>query len=200
MTRKRSAVRREEILSAAAAEMRERGLGNVRVVDVAARLGVSQALIFYHFETKERLITEAFEYHETQFLAQMDAIVARSSPAAERLRAALRLYAPSGNAPGWILWFDAWATARRVPELRKILHELDARWRGGLSKIIADGVAEGNFRCDDPDGAAARIIAYFDGLSVALVARQRSLTKKQALRWLSTSVCGELGLESFELN
>jgi AcrR family transcriptional regulator len=200
MTRKRSATRREEILQAAAAEMLECGIGNVRAADVAARLDVSQALIFYHFATKERLITQAFEYHETQFLARLDAIVGRSSPAPVRLRAALRLYAPSGGAPGWILLFDAWATARRVPGLRKTLRELDARWRAGLAEIIVDGVAEGTLECADPDGAAARIIAYLDGLSVALVARQRNLTKKQALHWLSAAIRDELGLESFTLD
>ncbi|WP_036324556.1 TetR/AcrR family transcriptional regulator [Microbispora sp. ATCC PTA-5024] len=194
MARKRPEARREEILTAAVAEVLERGLANVRVADVAARLDVSQALVFYHFETKERLVVEAVAHAAQQDLAQLTAVTARAASARERLRAALRLYAPSGTAPGWTLWIDGWAASLRMPELRRILREIDTRWREEITGLIAEGVRAREFRCDDPEGAAARIMAFLDGLSVQLVARQRSLTKKQAMAWLSGLVAAELGV------
>ncbi|MGW0590800.1 TetR/AcrR family transcriptional regulator [Streptosporangium sp. NPDC002607] len=199
MARKRPEARREEILAAAMAEVLERGLASVRVADVAARLDISQALVFYHFETKERLVTEVFIYAAQQDLAQLAAIHTRSAGAPERLRAALRLYAPSGTAPGWVLWIDGWSASLRVPELRKILRELDSRWREVIADLIAEGVSAGEFRCDDPEGAAGRITAFLDGLSVQMVVRQRSITKKQAMTWLSRAVEDELGLAGFSL-
>ncbi|HKO84637.1 MAG TPA: helix-turn-helix domain-containing protein, partial [Actinomycetota bacterium] len=46
-------VRREEILRATCREVIARGFASTRVGDVAAALGVSTGLVFYHFTNKE---------------------------------------------------------------------------------------------------------------------------------------------------
>ena len=71
-TRRRVEVRREEILLAAIAEVERVGLAAVRVADVAAALGVSTGLVFYHFRTKDELVAEAFTYAVERDLAAMD--------------------------------------------------------------------------------------------------------------------------------
>ena len=58
MGRRRAEVRREELLQAAAAVVARQGFANTRVADVAAELGVSTALVFYHFDSKERLLSK----------------------------------------------------------------------------------------------------------------------------------------------
>ena len=103
MGRKRVELRREEILEAAVRQVQQRGLAATRVADVAAELGVSPALVFYHFDTKERLIAAAFEHAAQRDLQRLAAAAARGGTAAERLRAVLRLYAPTGTAAGWLL-------------------------------------------------------------------------------------------------
>ena len=62
MARKSAAVRREEILAATVEEIEATGLRALRVSDVAARLGLSASLVIYHFETKEALVAEAFDF------------------------------------------------------------------------------------------------------------------------------------------
>ena len=62
MARKKAAVRREEILAATVEEIESSGLRALRVSDVAARLGLSASLVIYHFETKEALVNEAFDF------------------------------------------------------------------------------------------------------------------------------------------
>ena len=44
------------------------------------------------------------------------------------MRRVVRLYGPTGDAPGWRLWIDAWALAQREPEIRTVLRHLDRRW------------------------------------------------------------------------
>ena len=54
--------RRNEILETTCLVVIERGFAATRVIDVAQRLGVSTGLIHYHFDSKDHLLAEAFEY------------------------------------------------------------------------------------------------------------------------------------------
>ena len=56
MARRKVEVRRDEILRATCDEVAKRGFARTRVADVAASLGVSTGLIFYHFESKDTLL------------------------------------------------------------------------------------------------------------------------------------------------
>lgn len=54
------AERREELLRAAVEQIEARGVAAVRIADVASALGVSNALVLYHFSSKEQLVAAAF--------------------------------------------------------------------------------------------------------------------------------------------
>ncbi len=194
MARRRAEVRREEILRAAAEVVARQGFARTRVSDVAAALGVSTALVFYHFETKERLLSEAFAMAADDDLARLAKAVSRKGSAASRLRAVLRLSAPAGEAPGWVLDIDAWAEALRVEEIREASIRLDRRWRAAIEEVVAEGVASGELTCPDPRGAAERIAAMLDGLAVATQVR-RSVSRALAGRWAAEFAEREVGLE-----
>ena len=55
-------VRRDASLAATVEVLDRGGLAATRVADVAAELGVSPSLVFYHFGTKDDLVAEAFAY------------------------------------------------------------------------------------------------------------------------------------------
>jgi AcrR family transcriptional regulator len=187
--------RREEILRAAVAQIAERGVGAVRVADVAAALEVSTALVFYHFRSKDRLVAEAFAYAARRDLDRLAEVAGSGGTARRRLVRALRLYHPSGSAaPGWRLWIDGWSAALRTPELRRVCKRLDLRWRDTIAEIIADGVAAGEFTCPDPAAAAWRITALIDGLAVQTTVHRGVLTRRQAEAWAYEQAARELGL------
>ncbi len=187
-------VRREEILTATLAEVDRIGLAATRVSDVAAALGVSPALVFYHFGTKDALLADAFAHAVERDLARLDAAVARGADSVDRLRRVVRLYGPTGAAPGWQLWIDAWALAQREPVIRTVLKRMDHRWRATLLAVIEDGAEQGAFACPDPQAAVARLSALIDGLSVANLV-YRSVSRADLRRWVTEAVAGELGLE-----
>jgi AcrR family transcriptional regulator len=193
MVRRRADVRREEILAAAAAAVARLGFAGTRVADVAADLGISSGLVFYHFDTKERLLSEAFSFAAERDLHRLDRAVAGRGTAISRLRAVLRLYAPSGHAPGWTLDIEAWAEAQRTPEIRDASRELDRRWRAAIERVVADGVAAREFQVDDPQQAVLRITALLDGLAVATQVRG-SLSRRDAARWAAEHAARELGV------
>ncbi|TDB72202.1 TetR/AcrR family transcriptional regulator [Micromonospora sp. KC723] len=200
MTRRAADVRLDSLLRTACDVIVERGLANTRTADVAQAAGVSQALVFYHFATKERLLAQAFAYAVEQDLARLDAVVRSSATPLAKLRRILRLYTPAGRSTSWSMWIDGWAESLRTPELEKVCRRLDLRWRQDLAAIIAAGVADGTFECADPAGAAWRINAVMDGLAVQLAVHDRVITRRQASEWIRLVAARELGLDPAQLD
>lgn len=198
MGRRKVEVRREEILATTIREMQRLGMDRTRVQDVAHALGVSTGLVFYHFDSKDNLLAAALAYAVEQDLARLDRALERQQTPMDRLRRVVAVYGPTGSAPGWTLWIDAWSTALRHPAIRRMLRTLESRWRDALCDAIRDGVASGDFTCPDPDAAAARINAQLDGLSIAVVV-YRSITKAQLREWIRVTVAAELDIDAKRL-
>ncbi|WP_030346835.1 TetR/AcrR family transcriptional regulator [Streptomyces sp. NRRL S-1022] len=189
------AERREELLRAAIGQIEARGVAAVRIADVAAALGVSNALVLYHFSTKEKLVAAAFGYAAEDDLAHLRKVVGRRTTALRRLRAAVRWYAPTGQAKGWRLWIEGWAVALREPALREVTRELDKAWKAAIAEVIAEGVTAGEFACADPAGTALRLTALLDGLAVQLTSYPGAVARSRAQEWVDDALARELGLD-----
>lgn len=189
------AERREELLKATVEQIEIRGASSVRIADVASALGVSNALVLYHFSTKEKLVAAAFAYAAEADLAQLRKLLARRTSAVRRLRAAVRWYAPTGQAKGWRLWIEGWAASLREPALREVAGDLDRRWKAELAEVIAEGAAAGEFRCADPESAAWRLTALLDGLAVQMTSYAGPLSRATMLRWTDEALARELGID-----
>lgn len=194
VTRRAGAMRLDLLLSTACDVIVERGLANTRVADIAAAAGISQALVFYHFETKERLFAEAFAHAAEREISRLEAIAGSGAPPLERIRKLLRWYATTGSARTWPMWIDCWAESLRVPELERVSRRLDLRLRDALTDVITAGVKDGDITCDDPAGAAWRIIALIDGLAIQATVHQRVLPRRQVAEWVRLAAARELDL------
>jgi AcrR family transcriptional regulator len=192
--RQQADVRRDEILRAAATVVSRKGFARTRVADVSAELGISAGLIFYHFDSKERLLSEAFLIASERDLAALEEVIAGSGSCAERLRKVLRLYQPSGDAEGWSRDIDAWAEGLYTEEIREVCRRNDIRWRAGLQRLVAEGVAAGEFHSDNnPQETALRIAVLLDGLAVASQVRG-TVSRGRARLWADEHAARELGL------
>jgi AcrR family transcriptional regulator len=192
-------VRREEILRAAVDVVNAKGFAESWVADIAQALGVSNALVFYHFETKDRLLSEAFSYAAERDLDRLAAITSSNASATKRLLRILTLYGPGPQAsPTWPLWIDAWAAALRMPDLQDVSRRLDVHWKDSVAGVIAEGVASGEFRCDDPGAAAWRITALIDGLAVQATVHKGTVSRARMTRWVQETAARELGLDQLD--
>ncbi|MCP3818276.1 TetR family transcriptional regulator [Streptomyces sp. A3M-1-3] len=187
--------RREELLRAAVEQIEVRGVDAVRISDVASALGVSNALVLYHFATKEKLVAAAFHYAAHGDLAHLHRLLNRRTTAVRRLRAAVRWYAPTGSAKGWKLWIEGWAAALREPALRDVTRDLDLQWKAALTKVIAEGTAAGEFPCPDPAAAAWRLTALLDGLAVQMTSYEGALSRTAMQEWVDDALARELGID-----
>ncbi len=189
------AERRQELLRAAIGQIEARGVAAVRISDVASSLGVSNALVLYHFSTKEKLVAAAFTHAAEDDLAHLRKLLGRRTSALRRLRAAVRWYAPTGQAKGWRLWIEGWGAALREPALREVTRDLDTQWKAAITEVIAEGVAGDEFRCPDPAGAALRLTALLDGLAVQMTAYAGAVSRARAQEWVDDALARGLGLD-----
>lgn len=177
----------------------QRGLANTRTADVASAAGVSQALLFYHFATKERLLAQAFAFAAEQDLSRLDGLLRSTAGPLDKLKRFLRLHQSGGRSTSWALWIDGWAEALRTADLERISRRLDVRRREVLTEIITEGVNEGAVKCEDPAAAAWRISAVIDGLAVQATVHERAVSRRQVTEWLRLCAARELGIDAEQL-
>ena len=136
-----------EILSAARAELTEKGYENFLPADVAARCGVSEGTIYRYFPTRRELLSRVAEDWFGEILA-VEPEIARRHDAYDQLRLLIR---------------HSLSVVRREPALtRFVLTELRAdpnyrstkvyalnrRFTSSVINLVKDGVARGAFRPD----------------------------------------------------
>lgn len=150
--------RRRRVLDAAARCFARSGFSRTRIEDVAAGAGVSRALVYHHFGSKEALARAVQDHMFDTWSAAVDEALAGASCAAEALAAWLHVNI---------------ADARRRPLLHAMLAE-DAsplladfevaaerameEWRGKLAALLERGVASGEFRADLDVPATAEVL------------------------------------------
>ena len=195
MARRRVEVRREEILRATCDEVAKRGFANTRAADVAGALGISTGLVFYHFDSKDALLSAAFAYAAERDLARLDAATHGPGSALARLATILRMYAPEESGAGWPLWVDSWATALRSKEMAEVSQRLDVRWKDTVADVIRQGVEAGEMSCADPNAAAWRITALLDGLAVQATVHDGVVTPEQVEAWVRVAAAAELDVD-----
>lgn len=176
--------------------MLERGLASTRVADIARATNVSGGLVHYHFATKDDLITEMLRSTSDAEVQRLREIAAEPGSAIQRLDRVLRFYIPASRSDqSWILWLDAWAVGVREESVRTILLELEGVWIDILGRVIAEGVAAGEFACDDPQGSAERIDGMLDGLVVRYTLHAGNMSRSRLLHHARVAAAREVGLD-----
>lgn len=154
-----SALTPQQILEAAEEVLRRFGPAKATVVDVARALGVSHGSVYRHFSSKAALRDAVTERWLAEVSAPLAAVAAEAGSAPERLRRWLDLLIMSKRKRAFddpemfATYLEIAADARDV--VKAHVNELT----GQLGRIIADGVAQGEFTAVDP-AAAGR--AVFD--------------------------------------
>lgn len=140
----------EAILDTAEEVLRRFGPAKASVVDVARALDVSHGTVYRHFSSKAALRDAVTERWLARVSEPLEAVVARRGRAPKRLHDWLVLLATTKQ-----------GMATGDPELFETFHELTLASRevvaahvehlaDQLARIVADGMAEGEFAKGDP--------------------------------------------------
>ena len=188
--RKTGLERREDIISATADILLAKGLAAATTRDVTGRLGVGAGLLSHYFTWAE-LRALAFErIVRTDLQLSLDA---QSTESAQRVRDDLISGAFGENAdPVWRVWIEASDLASSDAILAESVARCTDLWRQGLARLLERGSNEGDWLCDDPDGASWRLLALFDGLVGFVMIPNSKLTRGSATKHLAVAMAHEL--------
>jgi AcrR family transcriptional regulator len=167
------------MLTAAAEVIRERGLENARVSDVAERAGTSAPSVLYYFETKAELLKEALTSAEEQYYDELERELAGIESARERLVRIVAGGAGDGDYDA-SLWMELWARALRDPDLAATRAELDGRWRQAITDVVRYGQERGEFGPVEAEDFAMLLSSLLDGLAVQIALKDEEVTAQRA--------------------
>lgn len=176
---------RERIIRAAADCIADVGLAGVRMTMVAHAAGVSNALLHYHFDTRENLFSTVMRRSMQRLgMADLDEAGLQRLPPPERLCRMLISCLPSSPElrHDWLLWHELWSHALRDPELGKLAVELYAEMDEWLAGAIRDGIASGDFASDvGPLVTARAALALCDGFGLRVIMRDPAVPLEVAV-------------------
>ncbi len=155
---------RARILDEARALVRRHGAAKVNVTDISRALGISHTSLYRHFAAKADLIDAL----GAEAMAEDEAIAAdlagKGGPATARLEA-LAMTIHLRKCERFRTDVEVHALYERVARLRPdMVRGYAERMTGALATIIADGVAQGEFRADLDPMIAAGVVR--DALTV----------------------------------
>ncbi|MFC9559631.1 TetR/AcrR family transcriptional regulator [Agromyces sp. NPDC056965] len=170
------------VVDAATKAIAELGLANVRVSDIAERAGMTPGHVTYYFPSKTELLMLAIRQSEEALVEQVEVELDDIDDPWARLERLIDLSASNGRGDtGWILWFQVWSDAATDDTVAEVHNELDERWRGILTDVLAYGRERGAFAFDDLDTVSQLISATIDGLSIQLTVGAPNLDRARML-------------------
>ena len=148
----------DRILEAAEDVLRRFGPGKATVVDVARALGVSHGSVYRHFPSKAALRDAVTKRWLHRIMVPLAAVVEEDGPAPERLRRWLVLLTSSKRKrvlddPELFATYLALASDAREVVAAHVEELADQ-----LARIIADGIARGEFTPRNPAAAGRAVL------------------------------------------
>lgn len=158
------------ILAAAERVFAEAGLAGARTDAIAAAAGVNKALLYYYFQSKERLYEAVVENHLREFnRAVLAVLTAPGAPRAILLRYVnLHFDFVRARHPQALLFHQLMTTGGQ-PMQRLVRKYFPPRSRA-LHQLLVRGMREGDFRRVDPFHMSVSLVAlivfYFSAAQV----------------------------------
>jgi AcrR family transcriptional regulator len=188
-------VRRPEILATTVELVREQGLSNVRVIDVAERAGTSPTSVIYYFASKDQLFGQAVTDADAAFYAALRPELVRLESGVDRMACLI----VRSSLSEWPLWIDTWLLARQSADMRAAEWGFESSWCEILAETIRHGQQRGEFRPVDADDVAVRLAALSEGLAVHMVLEHPGRTRAHYVSMWLKACALELGCRESDL-
>lgn len=166
MSKSKAQRSRDKILRAATSVFAEKGFEAASMDDIVQASGVSKGGIYWHFKSKDEMIAAVFRELFEQEIEQMAALVVAGGSASDRLAQIMRASVADVQALDAELPFtlEIYAQAARQEALGEVLQAYFSRYHAMLTELVAQGVAQGEFRPVDPADTALTLMSLFEGL------------------------------------
>jgi AcrR family transcriptional regulator len=180
--------RRTQLIEATIETLAEVGYARTTLTAVARRAGLSHGLVNFHFETKERLLTETMLYLAEEYrLNWTAALNAAGSGANVRLDAMLRAdFNPDICTPARLsAWCSFWGEAQSRPFYQDNCGSNDAAYNRTLEGVCAALIEVGGY-AGDPARIARVLRVTIEGVWLDLMTMVAPYSRDEALATVMT--------------
>ncbi len=182
---KKSELTRSRILCEGRALVLAQGFGGLGLTELLTAAGVPKGSFYYYFASKEAFGCDMLNAYVGDYLAALDAIIARPLPANERLDSFFRaaLEGDAGSMADRCLVVKLAAEIADLSEdMRQILDEGVTAVCDRLARLLREGADDGSIVPQDDPGSAAALL-YSQWLGAAIIAKlsRRPQPLEQAL-------------------
>jgi TetR/AcrR family transcriptional repressor of nem operon len=156
---------RQRIIAQAAPLFNQRGYSGCSLNDIMEVTGLEKGGIYRHFESKEELAAEAFDFAWATASALRTHGLDSIPDPIERLKQHIARFGTRSSIPGGCpLLNTAVDSDDGNPVLRERVRKALRSWQASLRKILEEGIAQGTIHPDlDPEDIANHIIASLEG-------------------------------------
>lgn len=178
--------RKQQLLTAARAQLLEKGYGKTSVASIVRAAGVAQGTFYLYFDSKESAIRTLRVEVLHDLVGAFERAIARSEPAHLRLVRGVRAITRATKRNLALL--QVFRQAASGEETEKVWIKGRERITLPLAALVADGVAEGVFDVEDPRLAAYLAVTLLDDLVYEALVFGKPASPKQteghALRFI----------------
>jgi TetR/AcrR family transcriptional repressor of nem operon len=185
---------RQRIIAEAAAIFNQRGYEGCSIQAIMEATGLEKGGIYRHFESKEELAAEAFDYAWNIAASKRRQNLDSIPNHADRLKQHIANFGLRTGFPGGCpLLNTAVDSANGNPVLRDRVRKALRNWQAMLRDLLEDGIEAGTIRADiDPCAVADRIIAGLEGAMLINRIQRNDAALRQSLKQLEVYVDLEL--------
>ena len=181
---------RERIIAAAAPLFNQQGYEGCCIKDIMAATGLEKGGIYRHFESKEELAAEAFDYAWNFASSKRRTHLEATPNHADKIKQHIANFVTRTGLPGGCPLLNTAVDAdngNRV--LRERVRKALTNWQSMLRTILAEGIKAGSIRLGvDPVAAANRIIGSLEGAMLISRIERNDLALRQTLESLDEFV------------
>ena len=154
---------REQILLATIKLLGAKGYANMSMSDIVAESGISKGGIYWHFKNKDAIIEAAFVAMLDAQLAFIEAQLAGSDPARDKLRRIFgiaHLVGEEKTPPPLDFFTLAARDAALMDQVRRYVHAYQAR----IAQVIQQGIDRRQFAAVDARMTALNLLSFLEGV------------------------------------
>lgn len=175
--------RRREIIDATIEAIHRRGIGELRLADVAREAGVSYGVVSFYFKSKDALLLATMNHVALEYEAALKEAAGQPAPSAMArlltfvdVNFSQRIAEQSKTA----VWVAIWAHSAVEPTFRKRCCELQDDYVRLAEPICREIIEEGGYDSIDPREIASILCVLMSGFDIEVHLRGRRYSVEKA--------------------
>lgn len=156
---------KENILMQARNLFSQKGYTATSIRDICDATGVSKGSIYHHFKNKEDLFIQLAEHSFGDSWKEWDTLSAKYSSVIDKLYAYSEFFVETVDKPLNKAGEDFMATVGLESEEGQKFLGIVTGYAQRFENLVAEGIASGEFKPEDPKQLSFIILSYYSGLS-----------------------------------